>query len=95
MIILSIRPCGTSRVLSHAVKSYDIGPPALLPVREEGVLRIFIALTGFERANFGSSGKHSNHYTTKATGMNGSRSFQGEKRQPRCEWGRGILGACV
>jgi hypothetical protein len=26
MIILSIRPCGTSRVLLHGVKSYDIGP---------------------------------------------------------------------
>jgi hypothetical protein len=26
MIILSIRPCGTSRVLLHAVKSYDMGP---------------------------------------------------------------------
>jgi hypothetical protein len=23
---LSIRPCGTSRVLLHAVKSYDMGP---------------------------------------------------------------------
>jgi hypothetical protein len=37
------------------------------------VLRIFIALkksialAGFESANFGSSGKHTNHYTTKAT----------------------------
>jgi hypothetical protein len=36
--------------------------PALLPIREEGVLRIFIALAGFK-----SSGKHTNHYTTKAT----------------------------
>jgi hypothetical protein len=26
MIILSIRPCRTSRVLLHAVKSYDMGP---------------------------------------------------------------------
>jgi hypothetical protein len=26
MRILSIRPCGTSRVLLHAVKSYDMGP---------------------------------------------------------------------
>jgi hypothetical protein len=47
--------------------------PALLPIREEGVLRIFIALknpspwSGFETATFGSSGKHINHYTTKAT----------------------------
>jgi hypothetical protein len=30
------------------------------------VLRIFIALAGFEPANFESSGKHTNHYTTKA-----------------------------
>jgi hypothetical protein len=56
MRILSIRPCGTSRVLLHAVKSYDIGPSALLPIRQEGVLRIFIALKnpspwpGFEPA---------------------------------------------
>jgi hypothetical protein len=45
MRILSIHPCGTStRVLLHAVKSYDMGPSRLLPIREEGVLRIFIAL---------------------------------------------------
>jgi hypothetical protein len=41
MIILSIRLCGTSKVLLHAVKW---GLPALIPIREEGVLRIFIAL---------------------------------------------------
>jgi hypothetical protein len=41
---LSIHPRGTSRVLLHAVKSYDMGPPALLPIRKERVLRIFIAL---------------------------------------------------
>jgi hypothetical protein len=47
--------------------------PALLPIREEGVLRIFIALKnpspwpGFETATFGSSGQHTSHYTTKAT----------------------------
>jgi hypothetical protein len=29
---------------SHAIKSYDMGPPALLPTRNEGMLRIFIAL---------------------------------------------------
>jgi hypothetical protein len=44
-----------------------MGNPALLPIREEGVLRIFIALAGFEPAIFGSSGKHINHHTTKAT----------------------------
>jgi hypothetical protein len=32
------------KVLLHAVKSYDMGPPALLPIRKEGMLRIFIAL---------------------------------------------------
>jgi hypothetical protein len=35
---------GTSRVLLHVVKSYDMGPPALFPIRAEGMLRIFIAL---------------------------------------------------
>jgi hypothetical protein len=50
--------------LLHAVKSYDVGPPALLPIREEGMLRIFIALknsipsAGFELATLGSSGKN-------------------------------------
>jgi hypothetical protein len=45
--------------------------PALLPVWEEGVLRIFITLKnpspllGFETATFGASGQHTNHYTTK------------------------------
>jgi hypothetical protein len=47
--------------------------PALLPIREEDVLWIFIALKnpsplpGFEPTDFGSSGQHTNHYTTKAT----------------------------
>jgi hypothetical protein len=47
--------------------------PALLPIREEFVLRIFIALkksialAGFEPVTFGPSGQHTNHYTTKAT----------------------------
>jgi hypothetical protein len=46
---------------------------ALLPIREEGVLRVSIALKnpspwpGFKPATFGSSGQHTNHYTTKAT----------------------------
>jgi hypothetical protein len=39
---------------------------------KEGVLQIFIALkihrpAGFEPMTLGSSGKHTNHYTTKAT----------------------------
>jgi hypothetical protein len=29
------RPCGTSRGLQHAVKSYDMGPQALLPIRRK------------------------------------------------------------
>jgi hypothetical protein len=47
--------------------------PALLRIREEGVLQIFIALKnpspwpGFETSTFGSSGQHTNHYTTKVT----------------------------
>jgi hypothetical protein len=45
---------GTSGVTSHP---------------KEGVLRIFIALAGFEPATVGSSGKQTNHYTAKATGM--------------------------
>jgi hypothetical protein len=49
--------------------------PALLPIREEGVLRIFIALKnpspwpGFEPTTFGSSGQHINHYTTMVTAL--------------------------
>jgi hypothetical protein len=49
-----------------------MGPTALLPVRKEGVLRIFIAL---EPAIFGSSSKHTNHYTTKATKMEVQSAF--------------------
>jgi hypothetical protein len=72
--ILSIHPCGTSRVLLQAVNLTICDLPALLHIREEGVLRIFIDLKnpspwpGFEPATFGSSGQHTNHYTTtKAT----------------------------
>jgi hypothetical protein len=42
-----------------------------MPIREEGVLRTFIALKnpspwpGFGPATFGSSDQHTNHYTTK------------------------------
>jgi hypothetical protein len=45
---------------------------------KKGVLQIFIALKnpspwpGFQPATFESSGKHINHYTTKATGNNSS-----------------------
>jgi hypothetical protein len=57
--------------------------PALLPIREEGVLRIFITpknpspLPGFEPATFGSSGQHTNHYTSKVTNS----KFKGPKKK--------------
>jgi hypothetical protein len=41
--------------------------PALFPIRKGGVMRIFNALAGFEPATVGSSGKHTNRYTTEAT----------------------------
>jgi hypothetical protein len=44
MRIYIIRPRGTSRVLLHAVKSYDMGPSRFTSHPKEGVLRIFIAL---------------------------------------------------
>jgi hypothetical protein len=53
--------------LLHAVKSYDMGPPALLPIRKECVLWIFIPLARLEAEDFGSSDKYTNHYTSKAT----------------------------
>jgi hypothetical protein len=49
-----------------------MGLSRFTPIREEGVLRIFIALKnpspwpGFEHATFGPSGQHTNHYTTEA-----------------------------
>jgi hypothetical protein len=62
----------TSRVLLHAVKSYEMGPPALLTSETNAVDfdRPYksIALVGFESATFVFSGKNTNHYTTKATG---------------------------
>jgi hypothetical protein len=44
MRILSIHPCGTSRVLLHAVNVMTRDLPALHSIREKDVLRIFIAL---------------------------------------------------
>jgi hypothetical protein len=64
---------GTSRVLLHAVKSYNLGPSGFTAPPKEGRLRIFIALkksivlARFEPATFGSGDKHTNHYTAKAT----------------------------
>jgi hypothetical protein len=90
---LSIHPCGTSRVLLHAVKLTTWELPALLPIREESVLRIFIALKypspwpGFKPATFASSGQHTNHYTTKATPCS-INSVQAIKHEcPRCKTG--------
>jgi hypothetical protein len=73
MSILSIHPRGTSGVLLHAVKSYDMGlsrftsHPRGRCVADFSRLSKSIALAGFEPATFGSSGKHTNHYTSKAT----------------------------
>jgi hypothetical protein len=49
-----------------------MGPPALFTIRRNvccGFLSPLKsnALAGLETATFGSSGKHTNHYTTKAT----------------------------
>jgi hypothetical protein len=57
------------RGLLHTVKSYDMGPTALFPLRrkKEGMLRIFIAVTSpsssarSEPVNLVSNGKHDNH----------------------------------
>jgi hypothetical protein len=56
----------------HAIKSYDVGPPVLLPLRRKWYCRFLsllnsIASAGFELANLGFNGKHDNHYTTEAT----------------------------
>jgi hypothetical protein len=57
----------------HAVKSYDMGPEALIPVRRKSWFGFFIALknlsprAGDEPAHLEPNGKHANHYTTKAT----------------------------
>jgi hypothetical protein len=55
------------------------------------VLRIFIALAGFEPATFGSSGKHTNHYTTKETlPVDGDR-LQSPKRRVLIKLRRSIM----
>jgi hypothetical protein len=57
-----------------AVKSYDMGPPALLHIRRKmccgflSPLKIkSIALAEFEHATYVYNSKHTNHYATKAT----------------------------
>jgi hypothetical protein len=67
MIILPIRPCGTSRVLLHAVKYYDMGPS--LPRGRCAADFYPLPWPGFEPATFGSSGQHTNHYITKITSL--------------------------
>jgi hypothetical protein len=58
------------------------------------VLRIFIALkksialAGFEPATFGSSGKHTNHYTTKATRWGETMSLNGGHQRAYCSSAR-------
>jgi hypothetical protein len=65
--ILSIHPCGTSRVLLHAVKSYDMRSSSFTSHPRGRRAADFIALKnpspwpGFEPAIFGSSGQHTNH----------------------------------
>jgi hypothetical protein len=59
-------------VLLHAVKIYDMEPSRFTSHQKEGVLRIFIAIktitsAGFQPSTLGSSGQHTNHYTTEAT----------------------------
>jgi hypothetical protein len=61
MIILSIRPCGTYRVILQAVKSYDMGPsrftshPRGRCAADFIALKKSIALAGFEPATFMST----------------------------------------
>jgi hypothetical protein len=61
LIVLACR-----KVLGYGASGFSSHP-------KEDVLRIFIALenpspwAGFERANLGSSGKHTKHYTTETT----------------------------
>jgi hypothetical protein len=57
----------------HAVKSYDMGPPALLPTRRKVrcgcLLPLRIHHVGRARTRkLWVSGTHTNHYTTEATG---------------------------
>jgi hypothetical protein len=58
-----------SVLLGLQVKSYGMGPPALLPIQRKVCCRFLSPLKIHhlgEPAAFGSSGKHTNHYTTEA-----------------------------
>jgi hypothetical protein len=85
MRIESIHPHGTSRVLLHAVKSYDMGPSRFTSHPKGKCAADFyrpeksITLAGFKLAIFGSSGKHTNHYTTKVTWGGGGRGITEQK----------------
>jgi hypothetical protein len=61
--ILHISIWNMSMDLWHAIKCYDMGPLALLPIRRKVCCRLFI--TQFEPVTLGSSGKCTNHYTTE------------------------------
>jgi hypothetical protein len=54
----------------HSIKSCDMGLTALFPLRRKACCGFLspiksIASAGFEPVNFGSNGKHANHYTTE------------------------------
>jgi hypothetical protein len=68
----------------HVVKSYDMRSPALLPHRRKVCCGFLSPLkvhrsAGFELANVGSNGKHTNHYTTEAAEP---RSYSSRKSAP-------------
>jgi hypothetical protein len=62
----------TSKWFLYAVKSCDIGPTDLLPLRSKACCAFLSPLkthhsAGYEPANLGSNGKHANHYRTVGT----------------------------
>jgi hypothetical protein len=67
---------------SFAVKFYDIGPTALLPLRRKASCGFFIALknlltsAGFEPGSLGSNGKEANKYTTEDNSRNHWSGFE-------------------
>jgi hypothetical protein len=65
---MSIYPCGTTRFILHAIKSYDMGPSRFTS-HPRGRCTADFYRPGFKPATFGSSGQHTNHYTTKASRM--------------------------
>jgi hypothetical protein len=62
----------TCKWFFHTVKSYDVGPSALLPIRRKAccdflTLEESIASAGFETSDPFIQWQHDNHYTTEAT----------------------------